>query len=74
MCGIGTLLIYGNLSPRVEAKSEGIAISGMYGTTIPSEEITGICLENEIPKILRRNNGLDSGEIKKGHFTLDGLG
>lgn len=74
LAGIGALLIYGNLSPRVEAKPEGIVISGLYGTTIPSEEITGISLENEIPRILMRNNGLGYGEIQKGHFTLDGLG
>ena len=72
--GIGGMLIYGHLSPGVEVKPEGIVISGMYGTTIPSEEITGISLENEIPKILTRNNGFNSGEVNKGHFTLDGLG
>lgn len=72
--GMVALLIYGSRSPGIEAKPEGIVISGMYGTTIPAEEITGISLENEIPKILTRNNGFNSGEANKGHFTLDGLG
>lgn len=71
--GVGAMLIYGSRSPGVEATPEGIVISGMYGATIPAEEITGISLEDEIPKILTRNNGFDSGTVKKGHFTLEGL-
>jgi hypothetical protein len=68
------LLVYGHLSPRVETGPEGIIISGVYGTTIPHEEITGISLESEIPKILSRNNGFSSGEVRKGNFTLEGMG
>ncbi len=72
--GVGAMLIYGSRSPGVEATPEGIVISGMYGAAISAEEITGISLEDEIPKILTRNNGFDSGVVKKGHFTLEGLG
>lgn len=68
------LLIYGHLSPQVEAKPEGIVISGVYGATIPHEEITGISLEREMPEILSRNNGFSSGAVRKGHFTLEGIG
>ncbi len=74
LCGVGALLVYGQISSRIEVNPEGIVISGIYGTIIPAEEITGVSLENEMPKILRRNNGLGYGEIQKGHFTLEGLG
>jgi len=74
LCGVGAIMVYGQISPRVEVKDEGIVIGGMYGTTIPAEEIREVSLEDEIPRILVRNNGLGYGEIKKGHFTLEGLG
>ena len=72
--GMGTLTVYGSLSSRVEVSGNGIVIRGMYGTTVLSEEITGISLEDEMPKVLLKNNGLGSGEIRKGHFTLAELG
>lgn len=68
------LLVYGHLTPRVETGPEGIMIGGVYGATIPREEITGISLESEIPKILSRNNGFSGGEVRKGNFTLEGVG
>ncbi len=71
---VGAMLIYGSHSPGVEATPEGIVISGIYGAAIPVEEITGIDLKNEIPKIRSKNNGFDSGEVRKGHFTLDEMG
>jgi hypothetical protein len=74
LCGVGAIMVYGQVSTRVEVKPEGIVIGGMYGTTIPAEEIREVSLEDEIPRILVRNNGLGYGEIKKGHFTLEGLG
>ncbi|HPU02151.1 MAG: DUF3784 domain-containing protein [Firmicutes bacterium] len=74
LCGVGAVIIYGQASPQVEVKAEGIVIGGLYGTTIPAEKIREVSLENEIPRIIYRNNGLGYGEIKKGYFTLEGLG
>ncbi len=68
------MLLYGQLSPAIETDLEGVVISGLYGTAVSWEEITGISLENEIPKITTRNNGLGLGEIRKGHFTVEGKG
>jgi hypothetical protein len=70
LCGVGAVIIYGQASPQVEVKAEGIVIGGLYGTTIPAEKIREVSLENEIPRIIYRNNGLGYGEIKKGYFTL----
>lgn len=68
------LMIRGHRSSGVEIKPEGIVIGGMYGAAIAGDEITGIELLNEIPAIISRNNGFSSGEVRKGHFTLEGMG
>ncbi len=71
---IAGLMIYSHRSPVVEIKPQGIVISGIYGSAIPREEITGIDLKNEIPRVLSKNNGFNSGEVRKGHFTLEEMG
>lgn len=68
------LMLYGHRSSPVELESDGIVIGGIYSTTIPREEITGIELKEELPEIISKNNGFSSGQIRKGHFTLEELG
>lgn len=71
---VAGLMIYSHRSPVVEIKPEGIVISGIYGAAIPRKEITGIDLKTEIPGVLSKNNGFNCGDIRKGHFTLEGMG
>lgn len=74
LIAVAGLMIYGHRSPAVEVKPGSIVVSGIYGAAVSREEITGIDLKNEIPKIRSKNNGFDSGEVRKGHFTLDEMG
>lgn len=49
-------------------ENETLRISGMYGTEIPSSEIRRVSLEQTLPEITWRTNGLSVGDVKKGYF------
>jgi heme/copper-type cytochrome/quinol oxidase subunit 4 len=52
----------------VSYTNETLRISGMYGTEIPSSEIRRVSLEQTLPEITWRTNGLSVGDVKKGYF------
>ncbi|GAB6171318.1 hypothetical protein JCM15765_07960 [Paradesulfitobacterium aromaticivorans] len=67
-----SLLIWGSREQSVIVSAENIKVTGMYGTQIPLNEIKDVSLKEGIPKVLRKTNGLDNGNILKGNFeTLE---
>lgn len=52
----------------VSYTNETLRISGMYGTEIPCSEIRRVSLEQTLPEITWRTNGLSVGDVKKGYF------
>lgn len=74
LIAVAGMMLYSHRSPVVEIEPGGIVISGIYGAVIPREAISGIDLKSDTPKVLSKNNGFNSGEVRKGHFTLDEIG
>lgn len=54
--------------PSIIVEKNNVKISGLYGESIPIENITNISITENIPTIIFRSNGLGLGEIKKGYF------
>lgn len=75
LVGVGlavTLLITSGIkAPQIELKNNIISVSGMYGIT---EQIHQIELIPELPKINKKTNGFNFGEVRKGNFDLEDLG
>ena len=57
---------------RISVGEEAIKISGMYGREIPFSDIVSVDLLEEMPRIVSRINGSDTGNRLKGHFRLKG--
>lgn len=57
---------------RIAVGEEAIKISGMYGREIPVSDIVSVDLLEEMPRIVSRINGSDTGNRLKGHFRLKG--
>lgn len=68
------LLGYGAQEPKVTVEDERIKISGMYASTVPTDDIVEVVLLDSIPKVLRKHNGFDFGNILRGYFNLESIG
>ncbi len=68
------LIFFGGKEPEVLIDTDQITISGMYGLTIPIDELTEIQLIEQIPQITARTNGYSVGSILKGNFKLEEYG
>lgn len=67
------MFILGIKPADISINSQNIDISGIYGDKVPLEDIKNITLENSIPKILKKTNGIDIGNRLKGNFKLKEL-
>ncbi len=68
------LVLFGGGVTEVVVDSQEIIISGMYGTTIPLNELQDIQLIEQIPRIITRTNGYSAGNTLKGNFKLEEYG
>ncbi len=68
---VGALIGYGMLPPNVEVHQDRVTVSGMYGTSIAGENISGLELVETIPAIRRKTGGMDAGPVRKGWFQLE---
>lgn len=69
-----TFFIIASTEPTVLAKPDKITITGLYGITIPTEEIKELTLSDKIPSIGLRINGFSLGDVRKGYFLMEGTG
>lgn len=72
--GVGIGLYFSNQPTEYYVNSDYLEISGMYGEKIYFQDIEEISLRDSLPKIKYKSNGSAVGNMKKGHFTLEGLG
>lgn len=72
--GIGWFLYDVSRPAEYSFQGGALEISGMYGKGIKLTEINGAELAEKLPEITRKNNGLDVGYVRKGHFSLAGQG
>ena len=59
---------------EVVIENDTLIISGSYGTEWKIEDIEDVYLEETIPNIKMRTNGVSFGSRKKGNFNLEFLG
>ncbi|HEY7448576.1 MAG TPA: hypothetical protein VH702_10530 [Vicinamibacterales bacterium] len=61
--------------PTVSVSQAGFSVrSGLYGEEIPLERVTGVTLEQTLPRVLLRTNGLAFRRHLRGHFRLAEIG
>jgi hypothetical protein len=63
-----------NKETEVSIQNGTITFSGQYGASYSLADLVEVQKVDSIPTILARTNGAAIGEIKKGNFTVDGLG
>lgn len=71
---IVVFLFLSSQEPSVLIENNNVKITGLYGESIPIDNIEEFSLSESIPSIIFRSNGLGLGKIKKGYFKAEGLG
>ncbi len=71
---ITCLGVYGSQEPQITVKDEYIRVGGMYSSTVHMEDIKEVVLLDSIPRVIRKDNGFDFGNILKGKFNLEYIG
>ncbi len=60
---------------KVGLEGETLIISGIYGMNVDVQSITDVYTEDQLPKNLKRNNGMDFFKLKLiGNFSSPDLG
>lgn len=72
--GIAYSLDYNSKPVTVVITDRAIEIKGMYGLSIDRSTIKSIILQENLPAIRLRTNGLAVGSHLKGHFTMEAYG
>lgn len=65
---VGYLWGYSRIPPTITIKENAITIAGMYGQTIPIDEIEKVEIKNTRPSFTLKKNGVNVKSIKKGKF------
>ncbi len=68
------LLLYGMLPAKIKTDDGFMQITGMYGFSIPVEEIVNAELSDSLPRVLIRTNGFALGGTLKGWFEVEEYG
>lgn len=71
---IGVFIFISSLAPEINVSQKQVEVSGTYGVVIPTEDITALSLEESLPKVQRKINGINAGNTLKGHFQLQDIG
>lgn len=76
--GAAVFLIYMNKNFKVDTEivvtDTSIEVMGLHNGIFELASVSSIELKDSIPEILERNKGAAINEVKKGDFTLEGLG
>ena len=65
-------VLYFSAETKVTVENRNIQISGIYGQTIPFDNIEEVNLLDTMPEIVRRTNGYSFLSVKKGYFKTGG--
>lgn len=69
---VSGFLIRATLNPKVVLSGEKIEVGGLYKRDITIADIESISLEETMPKVLSKTNGMDVGYSLRGSFKLEG--
>jgi hypothetical protein len=72
--GIAYSLAYNSKPVVVLLSDRTIEIRGMYGLSIERSDLKSITLQEDLPAILRRTNGMAAGSHLKGNFSMETIG
>ena len=72
---LGAIGIMASIPPKLDVQADSFSTSGMYGITVPYNEVQSVELTDNIPKILNKTNGMDFfGFAFNGNFKVEGWG
>ncbi len=74
MITISLFLYFSGKETKFLFINKSMVIKDIYGKTILIDTISSVHLKNSMPETTAKNNGFDMGNIKKGTFTVHGLG
>lgn len=74
LIAVGGFIFYGMQPPTINATENYIQIKGMYSEKVYYQDITDITISETMPKVIRKSNGLNAGNVLKGSFQLQELG
>lgn len=69
---VSGFLIVATLNPKVELSAEKIEVSGLYKRDISIVDIKSVSLEETMPRVVSKTNGMDVGYSLRGSFKLEG--
>lgn len=69
-----SFIYYASKKPMVETDGKRISISGLYGGSIPVDEIRSVDLLESIPQVGLEKNSFAMGQIRKGNFLVENMG
>ena len=71
---MAVLLIWGCWPTSLEITGQEVRFTGMYGCSIPFEQIRSVELMDQIPSAGHRSNGFSFGGTHKGYFRVKDWG
>lgn len=71
---VAVLLVRASRPNGVDISDGKLSFSGQYGMAVKISDIRSVTLEDSLPEIEARTNGVGMGNVQKGHFRLSGLG
>ena len=74
LVGVGVLLYYDSQPTQYHIADGYLEIRGIYGERINISDDCEISLKHDMPKITFKSNGSSIGSMKKGNFSLEGIG
>jgi hypothetical protein len=68
---VSGVLIVATLNPDVQLTDEKIEVGGLYKRDINLKDIESISLEESMPKVINKTNGMNVGYSLRGSFKLE---
>ncbi|MDY0236886.1 MAG: DUF3784 domain-containing protein [Gudongella sp.] len=69
---ISGFLIVATLNPKVELRAGKIEVGGLYKRDIAFDDIKSLSLEETMPEVINKTNGMNIGYSLRGSFKLKG--
>lgn len=71
LAGVIVMLYMGLTESKIIIETNSVTLTGMYGETIPIDEIESIQLVDRLPHVVMRTDGFALGSVRKGYFKTD---
>jgi hypothetical protein len=70
---IASMYIRANTEPTVAVDETTITVSGQYGASMAMADVVKVYVDDLFPANMRRTDGFESGAVRRGNFTVNGV-